>query len=327
MGSELEVQSTALDRLPDTVAAYQVVLQSVAPADQIQAFEQVPRLLGDDEPIVALAHASVKKKGPVLVVLTDRRLLFADARRPNEHFAIDRAAWTVQSAGTNFLWGNNAKLRAREGGHDELVLRSFLPSSEALRILGTLGLELRDTRLRALPGGFPEDPGAPPIAGLWELSVYHDRIVDHEGNHLPFNGDVEAVADAAGNIAVTRGRNLAAKGVGTLALGPIGLFFMGNAKERQTDTRELYLLVEGPNWAYTHAFQPELGEALRGFAQQINVAARQHRQHHEPGPSSSESPAASTSIASELRELASLRDEGLLTPEEFEAEKVKLLER
>jgi hypothetical protein len=40
------------------------------------------------------------------------------------------------------------------------------------------------------------------------------------------------------------------------------------------DTRELYLLVEGPNWAYAASFQPEAGLGLRQFAGQIKVIAR-----------------------------------------------------
>ncbi len=134
------------------------------------------------------------------------------------------------------------------------------------------------------------------------------------------------MCDTAGNIAVTRGRNLAAKGVGTLLLGPIGLFGMGNAKQREVDTRELYLLVEGPGWAYTQQFVPELGGPLRHFAQAINVVAGEHTQSTKAPEAANHGPTAKDSVA-HLRQLAALHAEGVLTAEEFAAKKARILDR
>lgn len=115
------------------------------------------------------------------------------------------------------------------------------------------------------------------------------------------------------------------KGIGTLLLGPIGLFGAGNAKTRLVDSRELYLLVEGPNWAYTQAFQPDMGELLRAFAQKINVVGKQHAK--TLGAKADEVAAtASPNLAGELRELVKLKDEGALTEAEFSSAKSKLLE-
>lgn len=66
----------------------------------------------------------------------------------------------------------------------------------------------------------------------------------------PITVDVRASVEAAGSISVTRGRNLAAKALGG-ALVPGGVFLFGNAKDTAHDNRELYLIVEGPDWAHT----------------------------------------------------------------------------
>jgi hypothetical protein len=58
---------------------------------------------------------------------------------------------------------------------------------------------------RELLGDLPPEPGCAPIAYCWNLTLFPDRLVDHELRHLPFSGPAEATVDSAGNIAVTPG--------------------------------------------------------------------------------------------------------------------------
>ena len=97
-------------------------------------------------------------------------------------------------------------------------------------------------------------------------------------------------------------------------LGPIGVFGMGNAREQKTDARELYLLVEGPGWAYTKRTKPDAGSSVRQFASMVNVIAAEQLEAAPtaslpPGPTPSEP--APSDLAFRLRELGALRDEGI----------------
>ncbi len=141
----------------------------------------------------------------------------------------------------------------------------------------------------------------------------------------PMTASVRASVEAAGSISVTRGRNLAAKAVGG-AIVPGGVFLFGNAKDTAHDNRELFLIVEGPDWAHTHAVDPTDGVAARRFMQAINLAA----QNLEPPPvdAPADNPPTPTGedTIERLERLTKLRDSGTLTPEEFETQKRAVLQ-
>lgn len=139
---------------------------------------------------------------------------------------------------------------------------------------------------------------------------------------LPITAGVRASVDSAGSISVTRGRNLAAKAVGG-AIVPGGVFLFGNSKDTAHDNRELFLIVEGPDWAHTHAINPTEGVAARQFMQAINLAA----QKLEPRPAAVQAHAPTgVDTIERLERLTKLRDSGALTPEEFEAQKRAVLQ-
>jgi hypothetical protein len=315
--SEDLIAAASQDRTAETVAAYEIVLQNVAKPRTFELMRMLPSHLEPGERVLALPHARANGTRSVLTT-TSKRTMSIPEKDPGAVQILDPAEWRF-SQFTRSTWRGDGCELVR--GEETLTLQEFLPLAEAGRILGAFGLEFDGQKCFGVLGDLPRDPGHPPIAALADISVYEDRIIDPEWRHLPFSGEVTATADTAGNIAVTRGRNLAAKGVGTLFLGPIGLFGIGNAKERATDTRELYLLVEGPGWAYTHAFDPSLGQVVREFAQRINVEARRFWEPQKPA----EPPAQLGGLAAELRELAGLRDEGILTEEEFAEQKRRLL--
>lgn len=98
--------------------------------------------------------------------------------------------------------------------------------------------------------------------------------VSEEDREFAITPEVKASVETAGNIAVTRGRNLAAKAAGGAITGGVGLLVWGNATETVHDSRELYLIVEADQWAYTRSLDPDAGLDARTLASAINVAAR-----------------------------------------------------
>jgi hypothetical protein len=216
----------------------------------------------------------------------------------------------------DFWHGSLVRLSTSVG---ERRFKQLLPLEEGARIATVFGApDHQDTSL--LGPDQPANPGCPPLAYGPQMTLYPDRLL-HEGRHLPFDGPVEATVDTAGAIAVTRRRNLAAKGAGPLLLGPIGLFTMGNARERALDTRELFVLVEGPAWAVSVQVDPNAAAWVRDFAAKVNVAARQHAAATAPPAPA----AAAADVAGQLANLADLHQAGALTGEEFAAAKAQLL--
>jgi hypothetical protein len=160
----------------------------------------------------------------------------------------------------------------------------------------------------------------PPRLGVVTRTVTGD-LVHQSGASLevrPITSDVKASTEAAGNMSVTRGRNLAQKALGT-ALVPGGAFLFGNAKETQHDFRELYLIVEAADWAITLAVDPDHGVAARQFAQIVNQRARELA----PAKPPQEHPVGD--VLDRLERLTRLRDAGSLSDAEFESQKAAVL--
>jgi hypothetical protein len=297
--------------------------------------QRLDSLLAPDEPVrvIAQARAGWGRKR-FLLALTNKHLLAVDA---DSGRLVDEA---ILAAGFKLKFEKRSSLgNALTVTHDGVahVYRQVLPHREGSRIWRIATNTFAPEPRRLLPAGFTPEATGPLVSILYawptdcfngnEVSLYRDRLVADDV-HLPFGGDVNATADSAGNIAVTRGRNLAAKGAATLVTGPVGLFLAGNAKQRTTDTRELYLLVEGPTWSFARECDPRTGSTVRQFAQTINAVARQACQ--STMPASPLAPEASTpqppmSVADELAKLAKLKTDGVLNDEEFAAQKARLL--
>jgi hypothetical protein len=155
------------------------------------------------------------------------------------------------------------------------------------------------------------------------MQVYTDRLVTDEGQVLAMSGDVVADVEISGNQTATRGRNLAAKAVGTAVLGPIGLFGIGNATTKVTDTREVFLTVQGPDWQVSRRYGPDTAIFARAFAQAVNLTARIITPDAPP-PTQRDQPVREDPLE-RIEKLGKLRDSGLLTDAEFEEQKKKLL--
>lgn len=102
------------------------------------------------------------------------------------------------------------------------------------------------------------------------VKLYDDRITVNGKTHR-LTADVQATVDTAGNLSMTRRHTLTRFAL----LGPLSLF---TPKKTKHDDRELYLLIEGPQWAELVKCEVKQQAATRTLAQSINVAARQVEQ-------------------------------------------------
>jgi hypothetical protein len=98
------------------------------------------------------------------------------------------------------------------------------------------------------------------------VTVFDDRV-ELNGREYLLTPDVRAVADSAGNLSRTRRHTLTRFAL----LGPLSVF---TPKAKKHDDRELFLLVEAPDWAEVVECPADAQAKVRGLAQQINVAAR-----------------------------------------------------
>ncbi len=90
------------------------------------------------------------------------------------------------------------------------------------------------------------------------------------------------------------------------------------------DTRQAYLTIEGPQVAIAQKLTSTGGMSVnlaRKFAAQVNKLAAAHQ------PTAPAASAVNESIPDQIRKLAELRDQEILTNDEFEAKKAELLGR
>jgi hypothetical protein len=93
---------------------------------------------------------------------------------------------------------------------------------------------------------------------------------------------------------------------------------VGGPEDHFTDSRELYVLVEGDEWAHVD-LDPDAGYWARRFAQLVELAgAGRESRDRAVVPSAAE-------LVERLKEIARLRAKGALTESEFEAVKATLL--
>lgn len=102
------------------------------------------------------------------------------------------------------------------------------------------------------------------------VKLYDDRITVN-GKTQSLSSEVQATVDTAGNLSTTRRHTLTRFAL----LGPLSLFA---PKKTKHDDRELFLLVEGPDWAELVKCDVKQQGQTRSLAQAINVAARQVEQ-------------------------------------------------
>lgn len=94
-----------------------------------------------------------------------------------------------------------------------------------------------------------------------------EESVKMRGTTRRLSEKTDATVDTAGNLMTTRRFTLT-----RFAL--LGVFSVFAPKKVHDDKRELYLLVEDPDWAEVVKLKPDQGQQARTMAQQIRLAAR-----------------------------------------------------
>lgn len=91
---------------------------------------------------------------------------------------------------------------------------------------------------------------------------------------FPLTAAVNATVDTAGNLATSSRSTLTRIAAGGLLFGPVGTIVGGVAKKtKMHDTRELYLLIAGEEFATLITCSPEDGQKARQFAVSVKQAA------------------------------------------------------
>lgn len=258
------------------------------------------------------------------VAMTNRRLIAVDeqsvklvmdapldevARQIHGKRALSRAATAAFSTAGRFNFWLPFENKSQK------VQQSWLPN-EQIRILQALRYE---PLIKVMGDIEFVDPGSLPVATLFDLGLY-ERYIMSEGHKLhPLEHGVSAEVASDGNVSSVRGRNLAQKFAGGLVV-PFGWMFFGNAKVEHHDFRETVLVLESRDWvlvrSYANAFRP----LAHLFAKASERAAPVN------GTSIHTPTSAEADVVVRLRELSTLRSEGMLTDDEFALAKARVLD-
>jgi len=104
------------------------------------------------------------------------------------------------------------------------------------------------------------------LGRLAGITLFDDRIVANRKGQ-PVTSDLQAAVDTAGNLSHTRRHTLTRFGL----LGPFSVFTPKNVK---SDDRELFILLEGSDWAEVIKIGNSKQMAARKFVQQVSIATR-----------------------------------------------------
>ena len=97
------------------------------------------------------------------------------------------------------------------------------------------------------------------------------------------------------------------------------------ALKKKRDARELYLTVEGVDATWVLEIDPKEGGKAREFAARVCTAGRRNAAPASDTTEAPTTPHAAGDVAEQLTKLAALRDQGILTDEEFATQKARLL--
>jgi hypothetical protein len=187
-----------------------------------------------------------------------------------------------------------AELSARKQHRDDL--KAFVQTHKRHRIA-----TFNDVHL--FPDCIIRLPGFASMNSLTNLTA--------EPEMFPIGG-VQATVENSGGIG---GRSTLAR---TMVPGAHGW-------QKKVDTRESWLMITGPSFQWAVKVEPMLSKAARQFAAQVTGAGNAAAQAVQPAVPAQRP--AGPSALDERRKLAELRDAGIVTAQEFEATKARLLVR
>jgi hypothetical protein len=105
------------------------------------------------------------------------------------------------------------------------------------------------------------------LGSMAGVTLYDDKIATPDGTST-LSPDVRADADTAGNLQVS-GRVTATR------LVTLGVFAFAFKKKKTHDARELYLVIETPDFMSVRQLDPKLGNTAKQFAARIVNAGKQ----------------------------------------------------
>jgi hypothetical protein len=159
-----------------------------------------------------------------------------------------------------------------------------------------------------------------------QYHFWRDRILAPDKSVYLMDENVQATVETAGSISVSRRPTLTRMAAGAILPGSALIPGFALAKKETLDSRELYFVLEHPAGAAVIQLQPQYGQAVREVAAAINAAAAQLGRERQALQDDAQR--ATTQVADTvalLKDLANLRDNGALTPEEFEEQKARVL--
>jgi hypothetical protein len=106
------------------------------------------------------------------------------------------------------------------------------------------------------------------IASIWPTVKLFEDSITVKGKSHALNAQVEATVDTAGNLSHTRRHTLT-----RFAL--IGAFSVFTPRDTKHDDRELFILIEAPDWAEVVRVDKTAQLKARKLVQEINLASRQ----------------------------------------------------
>lgn len=175
------------------------------------------------------------------------------------------------------------------------------------------------------------------LGTVGDFDFYADRIVTGDGSVLAMHPDARASVEASGSLNVTQSPTLTRMAAGSVLPGSALIPGFAFQKKKVHDSRKLYFTLEHPKGAALIELKPRFETSARQIALDVNQAARScaeadvRRRGKASTPPLGESGSAEAGAGERdlatLERLATLRDSGVLTPEEFESAKRKILER
>lgn len=152
---------------------------------------------------------------------------------------------------------------------------------------------------------------------------FHDMTATYAGLTQPIAG-ATAVVDSAG--ALSQRPTLTRVALGAVLFGGVGAIG-GGLLQKKTDTRQVFILIDGPLAAWTVPVKPDqFGDAQR-FAGLFNTAAKHAGSATAEGAPPTEQPpaAAPSGLTEKLASLAALHEQGVLSDDEFTQAKTAVL--
>lgn len=169
-------------------------------------------------------------------------------------------------------------------------------------------------------GGFIGSVG-PETDRIW---LWRDRILSGEGLYL-VDANTKASVDQAGNLSMAYRHTVARS-----------LLWSSSWQKRETaDSRQLFFMIEHPEWAKVVEVPPNFSHQVRQMAAALNSAASAKAisdSMSAPTPAVEPPPVEAPPVEAppvdpldRIKKLVELRDAGALTDEEFAEQKAKIL--